>query len=58
MRKKDLQKWKKMQFSVSALVLFPKNLQHCPVHVKKMSRPFLFGHFWSMGEESHLLPAR
>jgi hypothetical protein len=50
--------WKKVEFSTSALVLFPKELQHCPIHVKKMDRPFLFGHFWPMGEESHIIPAR
>jgi hypothetical protein len=52
------EEWKKVVFSQSALVFFPKELQHCPIHVKKMERPFLFGHFWPMGEESHILPAK
>lgn len=52
------EEWKKVVFATSALVFFPKELQHCPIHVKKMDRPFLFGHFWPMGEESHILPAR
>jgi hypothetical protein len=52
------EEWKKIAFANSALVFFPKELQHCPIHVKKMDRPFLFGHFWPMGEESHILPAK
>ena len=48
--------WEKVEFSTSALVYFPKNLQHCPIHVKKMDRPFLFGHFWPMAEESNFMP--
>ena len=48
--------WEKVEFSTSALVYFPKNLQHCPIHVKKMDRPFLFGHFWPMTEDSSFLP--
>ena len=52
------EEWEKVVFSTSALVHFPKGLQHCPIHVKKMDRPFLFGHFWPMGEESNFLPAK
>ncbi len=52
------EEWEKVVFSTSTLVHFPKNLQHCPIHVKKMDRPFLFGHFWPMGEESNFMPAR
>lgn len=48
--------WEKVVFSQSALVHFPKNLPHCPIHVKKMDRPFLFGHFWPMGETSNFVP--
>jgi hypothetical protein len=48
--------WEKVEFSTSALVYFPKNLQHCPIHVKKMDRPFLFGHFWPMTVDSSFLP--
>jgi hypothetical protein len=52
------EEWEKVEFSTSALVYFPKNLQHCPIHVKKMDRPFLFGHFWPMGEESNFMPGK
>jgi hypothetical protein len=50
------EEWEKVEFSTSALVHFPKGLQHCPIYVKTMDRPFLFGHFWPMGEESNFLP--
>lgn len=50
--------WEKAEFSTSAMVYFPRDLVHCPIHVKKMDRPFLFGHFWPMGEEPVILPAR
>jgi hypothetical protein len=52
------EEWEKNEFSTSSVVYFPKGLQHCPVHVKKLERPFLFGHFWPMGEKSNILPAR
>ena len=28
--------WEKVEFSTSAMVYFPKGIQHCPIHVKKM----------------------
>jgi hypothetical protein len=28
------------------VIYFPKGLQHCPIFVKKLDRPFLFGHVW------------
>ncbi|MCX7911645.1 MAG: hypothetical protein N2506_01580 [Dehalococcoidales bacterium] len=50
--------WEKYEFSTSCLVYIPKGIQHCPVHVKKLERPFLFGHFWPMGEKVNILPAK
>jgi hypothetical protein len=50
------EEWEKVEFSTSALVYFPKYLQHCPIYVKKLDRPFLFGHFWPMGEETNFYP--
>jgi hypothetical protein len=52
------EEWEKVEFSTSALVYFPKDLQHCPIHVKKMDRPFLFGHFWPMAEQPEMVPAK
>ena len=49
------EEWEKTEFSTSAMVYFPKGLMHCPIHVKKLDRPFLFGHFWPMGEEPVIL---
>lgn len=47
------EEWGKVEFSTSSLVYFPKYLQHMPIHIKKMDRPFLFGHFWPMGHETN-----
>ncbi len=52
------EEWAKVEFSTSTLLYFPKNVQHCPIYVKKMDRPFLFGHFWPMTIESDFLPGR
>jgi len=52
------EEWLKVEFSTSALVYFPKNLQHMPLHVKNMKRPFLFGHFWPMAEETNFILAK
>ena len=52
------EEWGKVEFSTSALVYFPKNLQHMPLHVKNMKRPFLFGHFWPMAEETSFILAK
>jgi len=52
------EEWEKVEFSTPALVHFPKNLQHCPIYVKKMDSPFLFGHLWPMAEESKFLPGK
>jgi hypothetical protein len=27
-----------------AILYIPKGLQHCPIYVKKVEKPFLFGH--------------
>ena len=52
------EEWSKVEFSTSTLVLFPKGIQHCPIYVKKMERPFLFGHFWPMTISQDFLPGK
>jgi hypothetical protein len=52
------EEWAKVEFSTSTIVLFPQSIQHCPIHVKTMERPFLFGHFWPMTVEQDFLPGR
>lgn len=52
------EEWTKVEFSTSTLVLFPKGIQHCPIYVKKMDRPFLFGHFWPMTIAQDFLPGK
>ena len=52
------EEWTKVEFSTSTLVYFPKGIQHGPFYVKKMDRPFLFGHFWPMTISQDFLPGR
>jgi len=51
------EEWEKYTFSTSMLVKFPRGVMHCPIHVRKLERPFFLGHFWPMGEKSHIIPA-
>lgn len=36
--------WEKHSISTASVICFPKGLQHCPVYMKKVDRPFYFGH--------------
>jgi hypothetical protein len=38
------EEWEKQVISTSAVVCLPRGLQHCPINVKKVNRPFYFGH--------------
>jgi len=36
--------WEKQVINTSAIVCLPKGVQHCPIYVKRVDRPFYFGH--------------
>ena len=36
--------WEKHVITTSAIICLPKGVAHCPVYVKKVERPFYFGH--------------
>jgi hypothetical protein len=38
------EEWEKHIITTSAIVCLPRGLQHCPIYVKKVVRPFYFGH--------------
>jgi hypothetical protein len=38
------EEWEKYLITAPAIVYIPKGLLHCPIHVKKVDKPFLFGH--------------
>jgi len=38
------EEWEKHVIKTSAIICLPKGVQHCPVFVKKVDRPFYFGH--------------
>jgi hypothetical protein len=47
------EEWEKYTFNTSTFVRFPKGLVHCPIHVRRLERPFFLGHFWPGGEPAH-----
>jgi hypothetical protein len=38
------EEWEKHVINTSAIICLPPGVQHCPVFVKKVDRPFYFGH--------------
>ncbi len=36
--------WEKHTITTSAVICLPAGVQHCPVYIKKVDRPFYFGH--------------
>jgi hypothetical protein len=36
--------WEKHTITTAAIICIPKGLAHCPVYVKKVDKPFWFGH--------------
>jgi hypothetical protein len=38
------EEWEKNLITTPSIVYIPKGLQHCPINVKKVDKPFLFGH--------------
>jgi hypothetical protein len=38
------EEWERHLITTTSIVYIPKGLQHCPINVKKVDKPFLFGH--------------
>jgi hypothetical protein len=38
------EEWEKHTITTSSFVCLPRGVQHCPIYVKKVNRPFYFGH--------------
>lgn len=36
--------WEKHVITTSTIICLPKGVQHCPLYVKRVDRPFYFGH--------------
>ncbi|HEX7475371.1 MAG TPA: hypothetical protein VF318_05340 [Dehalococcoidales bacterium] len=43
------EEWERHTISSTSIVYIPKGLQHCPIHVKRVGKPFLFGHIMLAG---------
>jgi hypothetical protein len=42
--------WEKNTITTSAVLCLPRGVQHCPIYVKKVDRPFIFGHCLMAGK--------
>ncbi|HSW57306.1 MAG TPA: hypothetical protein VLH15_02785 [Dehalococcoidales bacterium] len=43
-------KWEVYSINTTSIIYIPKGLQHCPIHVKRVGKPFLFGHILLSGQ--------
>jgi hypothetical protein len=44
------EKWEIYTINTTSIIYIPKGLQHCPIHVKRVGKPFLFGHIMLAGQ--------
>ena len=42
--------WDRYLINSTSIIYIPKGLQHCPIHVKRVGKPFLFGHIMLAGQ--------
>lgn len=45
--------WDRYIINSTSVIYIPKGLQHCPIHVKRVGKPFLFGHIMLAGQYSN-----
>jgi hypothetical protein len=45
--------WDVYSINSTSIIYVPAGLQHCPIHVKRVGKPFLFGHILSSGQYSN-----
>jgi hypothetical protein len=46
------EEWEKHTITTSCILCLPRGLQHCPIYVKKVDRPFYFGHILAASKYS------
>ena len=47
------EEWEVHTITAPAVIFIPAGLQHCPVNVKRVGKPFLFGHIMLAGKYSN-----
>ena len=47
------EEWEVHTITSTSVIYIPKGLQHCPVNVKRVGKPFLFGHIMMAGTYSN-----
>jgi hypothetical protein len=45
--------WEVYTINSTSIIYIPKGMQHCPIHVKRVGKPFLFGHIMLAGQYSN-----
>ena len=38
------EEWEKHVITTSSIVCLPRGVHHCPIHIKRVDKPFYFGH--------------
>jgi hypothetical protein len=46
------EEWEKHTITTSSVLCLPRGLQHCPIYVKRVDRPFYFGHVMAANKYS------
>lgn len=44
------EEWERHIITSTSVIYLPSGLQHCPIHVKRVGKPFLFGHIMLSGK--------
>ncbi len=47
------EEWEVHTINSTSVIYIPKGLQHCPINVKRVGKPFLFGHIMMAGKYSN-----
>jgi hypothetical protein len=47
------EEWEIHTINTTSVIYIPKGLQHCPINVKRVGKPFLFGHIMMAGKYSN-----
>jgi hypothetical protein len=44
------EEWERHTIDTTSILYIPKGLQHCPINIKRVGRPFIFGHIMLAGK--------
>jgi hypothetical protein len=44
------EEWERYIIDSTSVIFLPQGLQHCPIYIKRVGKPFLFGHIMLSGK--------